>query len=106
MGQISQFLRSVNGGIGHYCPACRELHCFSIDEPNPHSGAKWSWDGNITIPTFSPSMNIQLRRGNDIVGVCHYTLINGIIEFKGDCTHALKGIKMSLSALPDYLRDR
>lgn len=109
MGQISQFLRHTNRGISHYCPACKELHSIAIDEPDPITGDKWQWDGNIVEPTITPSLNLiwlspmmklPARR------ICHYILAKGMIEFLGDCTHEFKGIKMNLPPLPYYFRDK
>ena len=38
--------------------------------------------------------------------VCHYFLKAGVIEYLNDCTHALKGCKISLPALPEDFRDK
>lgn len=105
MGQISQFLRASNLGIAHYCPACRELHTFSCQQPDPLTGCKWVWDGNIIRPTLTPSINITWTHGNKLTRRCHYTLEAGILQFIEDCTHELKGIRMSLPALPTFLKD-
>jgi hypothetical protein len=47
-------------------------------------------------------------RGNmaDTVGVCHYFLRAGQIEYLDDCTHTLRGYKISLPALPELYRDK
>jgi len=105
--QISQFLRRAEGGIiSHYCPACRQMHGFFVDKPNPENGAHWRWDGNIVAPTFLPSMNITAKDDGEIFYCCHYRLENGQLEYLKDCTHALAGIKMALPPLPEFLRDR
>lgn len=104
MGQISQFLRKGSGFLSHYCPACKELHAVHVDVPNA-IGCQWSWDGNIVIPTLSPSINIAGKRDGRIISRCHYTLLAGVLDFLPDCTHYLAGVKMQLPALPFYLRD-
>jgi hypothetical protein len=107
MGQISQFLRKFDGGLLHYCPACRHAHGFWIDKPNPATKARWTWDGNILLPTFSPSMNIIARdpAGEIPTETCHYFLLAGVLDYLSDCTHGLRGINMQLPPLPDFLRD-
>ena len=65
MGQAGKFLRRVGaadghtaGGYAHWCPACEEMHAFAVDKPFSN-GAKWTFDGNLDAPTFSPSMLIR-----------------------------------------------
>lgn len=97
------------GGYGHWCPGCNNGHEINVDAPNA-SGAKWSFDGNVVSPTFSPSINIRWGRfvdpnfkfpdGEDDSGVCHYFIRSGRIEFCGDCTHALAGKTVDLPDIP------
>ena len=104
--QISQFLRAADGAIGHYCPACFELHILHVTKPSPSTGAQWEWDGNVIEPTFSPSVEITKANGKKTVFRCHYTLQDGEIKYQEDCTHQLKGVSMKLPALPEFLRDK
>lgn len=97
-----------SGGIGHWCPGCQSGHEITIDEPNA-SGARWSFDGNVDAPTFSPSINMQINpKGHrhyqpDIkTTVCHYFIRAGRIEFLGDCTHALRGQTVELPDVPTH----
>lgn len=85
--------RSVGLGYIHWCPGCDGYHLIWVDKPCEATGAKWTFDGNVSSPTFSPSINI--------VGVCHYFIRNGMIEFCGDCTHALAGKTVALPKMPD-----
>ncbi len=78
----------------HYCPGCKSLHTFAVDRPFDN-GARWTWDGCIDAPTFSPSMNVG-------PGWCHYFLHNGQIEFLSDCKHELAGKTVPLPDLPDW----
>jgi len=97
------------GGFGHWCPGCGHQHEINVDRPNS-SNAKWSFDGNVQQPTFTPSVNIRWGRfadptyvpeeGHDHSGICHYTITQGKIQFHGDCTHALKGQLVDLPDLP------
>lgn len=110
MGQASPFLRRSTNGFSHWCPGCKEMHTINTDAPN-HSGARWSFDGNVSAPTFSPSINISSPEHTFPDGVkieaerCHYFLKSGRLEFLGDCTHALKGQTVPLPELPPPYRD-
>lgn len=103
--------------IAHYCPGCKEMHRFAVDQPQ-RNGAKWSFDGNVEQPTFNPSMNIRIgpfpareHHSEPPEGgylVCHYFLHAGILKYLNDCTHELKGQEVPLPDIPDrhtiYLR--
>lgn len=80
----------------HWCPGCNGWHMIPIEKRN-HLGAVWGWDGDVEKPTVSPSVNI--------VGVCHYFLSEGVIEFCGDSRHALSGQKVPLPKIPERLRN-
>jgi hypothetical protein len=91
---------SVDGQIAHWCPACEELHPFAVAVPN-RSKAKWSFDGNVERPTFSPSMNIRTGPFPDgHMEICHYFLTRGELRFRPDSTHGLKGQTVPLPDLP------
>lgn len=92
-------------GYAHWCPACKTGHAFATDVPNSN-GAIWTFDGNMDAPTFEPSMNITVNakahphHQPDVeTSVCHYFLRAGIITYLMDCTHEMRGMKVSL---PDH----
>jgi len=87
MSQVSSVLRRVEGGFAHWCPGCEELHRL------PDS---WTFDGNLESPTFTPSFKHEWREH-----VCHYVLTSGVLNFCGDCTHALAGHAVPLPKLKD-----
>lgn len=108
MSQVSPYLRKVQGGHGHWCPACEEMHVI------PDS---WSFDGNVDLPTFNPSVKITGKKcvvvdgkwtgewvrdvsGRAVDSCCHYHLHAGELKFCGDCTHAHAGKKVLLPLLP------
>ena len=106
MGQAGRFLRRVGaadghtaGGYAHYCPGCKHMHAFAVDAPFSN-GARWTFDGNLDKPTFTPSMNI----GPDDER-CHYNLTAGNLTFHNDTKHSLKGQTVPLPELPEGLRD-
>lgn len=117
MGQLGSKMRRMGssegspGGLAHYCPACKQMHLFSLDGYNS-SGAKWRWDGSVEAPSFIPSMNIRCNMpGMDGYqpdagsSVCHYYLSGGMIGFLPDCTHEMRGLSVPLPDLPVQYTD-
>jgi hypothetical protein len=72
------------------CPGCGYGHLF-------HAG-RWTFDGNLEEPTFSPSMlvNGDPLFPNPAVPRCHSFVRNGKIEFLADCSHELAGQTVEL----------
>lgn len=64
----------------------------------------WNFDGNLEEPTYTPSFKHSGWVGGK-VGVCHYILTSGVLNFCGDCTHAMAGQPVPLPALPEGLKD-
>lgn len=123
MGQVSSKLRSVQGGRWMYwCQGCEEPHMV---------GPGWTFDGNLEAPTFSPSVLVtsghyapgfnaaekgcwctynaeQIAKGEEPCGFkcerCHTFIRGGMVEFLGDCTHALAGQTLPLPDLPEHMR--
>jgi hypothetical protein len=106
--QISPYLRRADIGHEHWCPGCGELHLI----PNT-----WTFDGNIEVPTFNPSVKITGKKavvvdgewtgewerdaaGNTIDYCCHYFLHAGKLQFCGDSSHKLSGEIVDLPQLP------
>lgn len=96
--------RTVDGGqLVHFrCPGCDDFHQVSI--------GTWSWNGDLDLPTFSPSVLVggvqweagegfhkpkhHVEPGSPIV--CHSFVTDGRIQFLGDCTHELAGQTVDL----------
>ena|SRR5208282_4505959 len=114
MGQVSSTLRRVEGGFGHWCPGCNEMHIL------PKS---WNFDGNLERPTFTPSFRHSgIQRvfvngnwtgewkrdasGNTVPSICHYVLTAGVLNFCPDSSHALAGKSVPLPVLPEGLTDQ
>lgn len=113
MGQVSPYLRITQDGYAHWCPGCEEMH------PLPRT---WSFNGDVNKPTFAPSFRHQgVKRefvdhrwtgewirdaaGDPVAFCCHYQLIDGVLNFCGDCTHSLAGQSVPLPELPEHYRD-
>jgi hypothetical protein len=83
----------------HWCPGCEAMHQVAIDNPF-RNGARWTWDGNASAPSLSPSVNV----GPGTTRQCHYFLRSGVLEFLSDCHHGLRGQKVPLPDIPaDWL---
>lgn len=105
-----------NYGVGRtlwlWCPACDHSHRVTFDKPGG-----WTWDGNETAPTISPSIKVdgvqwaedssfhkpnhQVSPGQPIV--CHSFIRAGRWEFLADCTHTLAGQSVPMVPLPEWL---
>jgi len=91
--------------LSHWCPACEEVHDFAVEQPFTN-GAKWTWNGIRSAPSFEPSMNIRVGpypeglKETGMVDICHYFLRNGQIQFLPDCTHSHAGKTVPLPDIP------
>jgi hypothetical protein len=89
-----------------YCTACRRLHYF------PNDG-RWSFNGDVDRPTFSPSMNEAIGPIDDPDAArkhgvkpggkarCHFIVTDGEITYCSDCTHHHCAKRMPLEEIPD-----
>ena len=82
-------------------PGCKMGHSLYVDAtPADIVGPRWSFNGNLRAPTFHPS--IKVTGGLDDKGhwndkaICHSFVVDGRIQFLGDCTHALAGQTVDL----------
>jgi hypothetical protein len=64
---------------------------INVERPNSVTGARWSFDGNLEAPTFSPSILVNPGLPSGAKGRCHSFIRAGRIEFLGDCGHPLAG---------------
>lgn len=91
-----------------FCPGCQSGHYAQLSGDGP----KWTWNGSMESPTFSPSILVQgveeltdeefaaYMDGKGLPEkkktVCHSFVTDGKIQFLGDCTHALAGQTVDL----------
>lgn len=111
MSQLSPILRSTeDNGLAFWCPGCNQAHQIK------HGLGRWTWNGHVDKPTFTPSVLVQGTKlvldadgqwtggweldanGDTIPTVCHSYIVDGRIQFLGDCTHALAGQTHDLPA--------
>jgi len=74
-----------------FCPGCARVHGIIYQGKNV-----WDWNGDLDRPTISPSI---LVLGGPENARCHSFVIDGQIQFLGDCTHSLAGQTVPL---PDW----
>jgi len=93
---------SLGRGCWIWCPGCDEAHRPVIADEDGHEppGPVWGWDGNLTAPTFTPSVLVQ---GGPKNSVCHSFIRNGRWEFLADSTHHLAGQTVDMVPVPDWL---
>lgn len=74
-----------------FCPGCECAHVLD---------ARWTFNGDVVSPTFTPSYLSRGPHGDPPVErVCHSFIKDGQIQFMDDSTHALRGQTV---ALPPY----
>jgi hypothetical protein len=94
MGLLSPILRNAEGGrLIWWCPGCNSAHAIAVGDG---AGPRWTWDGDAARPTFSPSVLVtydgaDVGRAGAPPAVCHSFVVDGAMQFLGDCTHALAG---------------
>ena len=102
---MNEKLRAVVDGHGqpyghlHYCPGCDDMHRLPPG---------WTFNGDLVKPTYSPSFKHTWSEGpkpNRTEHCCHYILTDGVLNFCGDCTHALAGQSVPLPPIPDRYAD-
>ena len=91
------------------------MHCVYL-EHEKNKQASWSWDGNVTEPTFSPSLSISgvaritneerdiLMTGGTITPrpyKCHFFIREGNLIYLGDCTHDHKNKTIGMVDIPE-----
>ena len=87
-------LTVVSGVLVFHCQGCGELHGIWVDKPNPITGGRWTWNGNMDKPTVSPSLLLPANPR------CHAWIRDGLIEFLPDCDHPLAGQTVPLAHDP------
>lgn len=90
--------------IGFHCPGCGCKHWV------PTAGEKkWSFNGDVSRPTISPSIVVwseEFRDPDDASFVipatrCHLFVKEGRLEFLHDCTHHLKDQTVDMVEVTD-----
>jgi hypothetical protein len=116
MAQISPKLRvAQRGRVAFWCPACNGPHVIRAAEFGAAPpGPIWAYNDDPHKPTFSPSVKVtgiqdltedeyaRIVAGEKVETRprdCHRCLTLGIIQYLGDCTHAMAGQTVEM---PDW----
>ena len=96
-----------------WCPACREVEIsrgyqrdgdVAGEHTVPFEGpGAWSFNGDLESPTLAPSLLLTYDYGEGDQKqryVCHSFVRAGVIQYLGDCTHALAGQSVPLVDVP------
>ena len=88
--------------VSIYCPGCRRPHTLGV-RPNVSAGPSWEFDGNLELPTISPSIHANPPGQYHIkqFPICHSFVRAGRIEYLSDTTHALSGQTIDLPEYPE-----
>lgn len=81
------------------CPGCATWHVVRVQPPHA-----WTWNGDLERPTLSPSVFVNAPGNphhNPKATSCHSFVMDGRIQFLGDCTHALAGQTVDLPEVGD-----
>ena len=86
------------------CPGCKVwgasgLHILPVNVSGSIDRPSWTWDGNLELPTLSPSILSHYRDGDR----CHSFLRNGLFEFLADSTHPLAGTTVDIPDLEEWM---
>lgn len=115
-GTSAAVVRTWGPRVEFQCPGCEERHAITTAENG------WTWNGDITRPTFTPSVlahphptviNPDLE-GDALWAAenvrmtprCHSFVTGGRIAFLSDSTHALAGQTVDLPAWPSDEEER
>ncbi len=112
MSQLSKLLRDTSdNGLVFWCPGCDMAHRV---QHGAGSGPRWTWNGDAERPTFSPSVRVTYDHWvppasaenpnpgpqTKVRDTCHSFVVDGRIQFLGDCTHELAGQTVDLPPWP------
>lgn len=82
------------------CPGCHAAHFVCVK--NVPGGCAWHWNGDANKPTVTPSILVSAGSPE----ACHSFIVDGKIQFLGDCKHALAGQTVELPELSGTYFDR
>lgn len=125
MGMRGKLRTIADNQLGWWCAGCEELHVVTVG-----SGETWQWNGSYDKPTFKPSVLVRsghycsTHKPGDACWctfnekrkaegkepsrfecrMCHTFVTDGMVQYLGDCTHALVNQTVELPQLPEHMR--
>jgi hypothetical protein len=96
----TDLLKSTDGQhLTWWCPGCEDFHGVPVVTADRQPGRAWGWNGDREKPTLQPSVFVNSPANQHHVPSlpsCHVYLVEGVIQFLGDCTHRLAGQNVPL----------
>ena len=83
--------------IGHYCPACDDLHRIAV-----YKDGEYCFDGNEGKPTLTYGANF-VWGDKEFRQQCKYTIRLGEIRYSSVCTHEYAGKTIKLADIPQHI---
>lgn len=79
---------SLDGSVDYLfqCIACGNSHGVRV---GPGVGPRWTFNGNMASPTFSPSLRVM--GGPNMATSCHLNVTGGRLVYHSDSPHAYAG---------------
>ena len=85
-----------------WCPACQCCHPFDCwPGAGRPDGPGWTFDGNVELPTFSPSLRIFYARDGNMITTCHFVIERGVIKYCGDYQSEFAGRQVQMEPIPE-----
>lgn len=82
-------------GYSFWCQGCTMYHLYYVP--------RWSFNGNMERPTFTPSLlNTWTHGESQEPKRCHLHVTDGQIIYCSDCTHSLAGKTVPMTDEPDF----
>ena len=83
------------GSLIFWCPGCGMAHGVNVgSSPAP----RWRWNEDRERPTFSPEVSVRYIRGRRMrIVTCRVTVVDGLLMFASDCSHALAGQSVAMT---------
>lgn len=101
---IAKLRKMPDGEYSFLCPGCGNHHVINTITPRAN-GAIWHFNGDISKPTFHPSVDYKTGvyvdpnwKDHNHLGSerCHFIIKDGMISFCSDSSHGYKGHTMPL----------
>lgn len=86
-------------GYTFTCPGCKDRHYIPT---SPRSQCRWTFNGSVERPTFSPSILVnEVLWPDGSIGFirCHFFVRDGRIEFCSDSKHEMAGQTVELAEI-------
>ena len=92
-----------NGKPGGYLRSSHSSGLHMLPVNTTKKLPSWNWDGNLEVPSLSPSIKTEWGNNSSGLHVCHSYLTQGVFNYLSDCTHSFVNQQIPLPDLPDWI---